>query len=99
MKEKIKQILEGWSNLALDKLNLLDKETVELGEKRIVICNTCDMRVNNVCSTSKKGEVKETFIYKITGEERKKGNLYPGCSCNLFAKTICKDCQCPLNKW
>jgi len=39
---KIKDIIIGWSNVVLEQLNLLDKETKAESERRLKICTPCD---------------------------------------------------------
>ena len=96
---QLNQIIEGWGNLALDNFNLLNDELKKVSEDRFLICDGCPLRDGNRCSTDKEGEALTTFTYKATGEQRVQGIKYKGCGCNLHAKVLCKDCQCPLGKW
>lgn len=57
------------------------------------------MRENNTCSTNREGEVIQDFYYNATDEQRTKGQVVKGCSCNLSAKTVCTTCQCPRGMW
>lgn len=88
----LKQIIEGWSNYWFD-----NQEVKELAEKRASICAECPLNVNNVCSKSKNGFVKETFVYNE--ELRVKGSIQIGCGCPLSAKTRSPESKCPLNNW
>jgi len=83
----VKEIIEGWANLTLDKLGKLDQDTKEIAEYRLAHCTTCTMRVNNSCSRNKEGINVKTL-------ETKKG-----CGCNLSAKTLSLKSKCPLSKW
>lgn len=96
---QIKQIANGWINLILNELELLPEDLKKEAEKRIEICHECPLRKDNRCDPEKEGEAVTTFFYKATGERRVQGINYKGCGCNLAAKTVCKDCQCPLGKW
>jgi len=96
----IKNILEGWGNSIKDKFGLLNNSELKLkSEKRLLICNTCPMRDGNTCSRKKQSVVIKDFHYKVLEQDRKKGQLVKGCGCNLSAKSLCEDCQCPLRKW
>ena len=52
---KIKQILSGWGNLLKDEMGFLDKETKDMSTKRLLICNNCPIRTENVCDKLKGG--------------------------------------------
>lgn len=69
---RLKQIFEGWTNLALARLNKLNPQIAELSKERLKICFKCSDRNGNNCGK---------------------------CGCNLFAKTKCQTCKCPLSKW
>lgn len=84
---KISHILEGWGNLAKDKLNLLDEKTKKISQNRLLICNDCNLRVSNSCSPLH------------FGNHIKTGELKRGCGCNLSAKTLSLESECPLGKW
>lgn len=63
---KLNEIINGWANVVKDKIGTLDPQTKILAESRLVLCNSCDMRVNNTCSTKKVG------INIITKKEKKR---------------------------
>lgn len=93
----LSNIITGWANLTLDQFNLLDEKTKAEGEKRLLLCNGCSMRVNNTCSKKRKKPAVIDFEYK--GEQRTQGTEYNGCGCNLSAKTLDPDSACPIGKW
>jgi hypothetical protein len=82
----LKHIAEGWFNSYLDKLNLLDEDIKELGERRMSICSDCPVRSDNRCDRNK------THI-NISGAH------FSGCGCYIDKKTLCVDCQCPGGFW
>lgn len=88
----MKQIINGHVN------ELFNKEQ-ELYEKRMKICNTCELKVDDrilgpVCSRNK-------WVNFITGEisEVQKDGFYNGCGCRLKAKLRVREASCPNNKW
>lgn len=83
---QISQILQGWANVAKDKLGLLDPALKQEAEKKLLICNECPMRTGNSCDPNK----------QIMHET--KGVLVKGCGCNLTAK-ILSNSACPAGKW
>lgn len=83
----LSNIINGWTNFTLDFFNQLHPKIKEEGEKRINICNTCPMRTNNSCDKNKKEINIENGLEVI------------GCGCNLSAKTLDPNSQCPLSKW
>lgn len=83
----ISNILRGWGNLILDEFDLLSPELKDLAERRLKICDSCEIRTDNKCDKRKKGINIET------------GQLVKGCSCNLSAKCLDPDSECPLAKW
>ena len=83
----ISNILEGWGNKVKDKFNLLDEHTKKISQQRLVICDGCSLRVENSCSPLH-------FDYHI-----KTGELTRGCGCNLSAKSLSMNSECPLGKW
>ncbi len=93
----ISDILEGWANKIKDEFGLLEPELKIKSEKRLTICDTCPLRDNNTCSRNRTDFVVETFRYM--DEDRIKGQVFKGCGCNLAAKSLCTNCQCPLGKW
>lgn len=95
----IGQIIKGWANVLLDKFDLLDPEIKEMAETRLKTCHLCPMRSRSACSTVRKNEAVKDFYYAAAKEERKKGELYSGCGCNIAAKTTVTLSQCPLGKW
>lgn len=99
MFDSLNNILEGWANNIKNNFGLLSPELKSKGEKRLLICNNCPLRNNNTCSTSRTGEAVTTFLYRNEKTPRQKGVLYKGCGCNISAKTVCDNCQCPLGKW
>ena len=80
-------IVEGFSKLFLDSLNMLPKKQREDSEKRYRQCLSCTIRSGNTCSTERQGVNINT------------GSVNNGCGCNLAAKTKTKDFKCPLGKW
>lgn len=84
--KKIKQIIEGWSKLAYDKLVGLPPETQELAAERLAICNACPVRTGNRCDPKKAGNHVETHEQKS------------GCGCIISAKVV-SGSPCPLGKW
>lgn len=96
----INHILEGWGNSIKDRFNMLnDPELKSKSEKRLTICDTCPLRDNNTCSKNRTGFVVKTFKYGNEQVDRIKGQLVKGCGCNLSAKSLCEDCQCPRGLW
>tara|TARA_R110000868_G_scaffold14414_2_gene67056 strand:+ start:47452 stop:47787 length:336 start_codon:yes stop_codon:yes gene_type:complete len=96
---QIKQILNGWANLALDQLELLPEGLKKESENRFEICDKCPLRDNNRCDPNKTGQAVKTFLYIATAEQRIEGSEYKGCGCNLSAKVVAGNSQCPLGKW
>lgn len=45
---KILDIAKGWTYSALSVFNLLSKETQQLSDDRMRVCNTCDMNTANI---------------------------------------------------
>lgn len=84
---KFSDILEGWANVVKDRFGALDPHTKQLSAKRLVLCNSCDIRTGNTCDPRKSGE------HVVTKELRK------GCGCNISAKTLSTNSKCPLGKW
>ncbi len=87
MMSRLKQILEGWTKLAYDKLVGLPPASRELANKRILICDTCPIRIGNRCDPLQSG------VNVKTGKKEK------GCGCILPAKVLSMDAECPLGKW
>ena len=86
---KAYQIINGWSNLLKSTFNVLDIQTKKISEERLSHCRTCDLMVNNICSSSKKG------YHVVTGV------LTSGCGCPVRSKSMSMrpDTKCPLGKW
>jgi len=83
----INQILEGWGNLIKDKLNSLDPTIKAVATIRLSHCDKCPIRKNNTCDPS-------GTIEHIQTKETVKG-----CGCNIAAKTLSMQAQCPAGKW
>jgi hypothetical protein len=70
---KIEQIFYGWAKYSFKYLGYKpDKETADLAQKRLIICDDCEKRIDNKCKV---------------------------CGCNLAAKTLVKESECPIKKW
>lgn len=83
----IEQILTGWGNYVKSHFVELAPELKAEGQKRLEICNSCDMRDRGTCSTGRQGK------HIVTGEMKK------GCGCKLAAKALSPGSHCPLGKW
>jgi len=97
MISKLKQILEGWTNLALNELDLLDEDTKKEGERRAEICDSCPIRTEGFCDPSKSLPAVKDFVYN--SEQRFKGRMYQGCGCPLKPKVLSPKNQCPIGKF
>jgi hypothetical protein len=84
---QLNEILLGWGNVVKDKIGILDLDTKQLAESRLLICNSCYLRVGNTCSP------------KMVGYNTKTKELKKGCGCNISAKTLSPQSKCPLDKW
>ncbi|NBU82243.1 MAG: hypothetical protein EBS55_11410 [Flavobacteriaceae bacterium] len=84
---KLNEIINGWANVVKDKIGTLDPKLKLMAANRLLLCNSCHMRVENTCSTKKVG------INEITKKETN------GCGCNISAKTLSPESKCPLSKW
>lgn len=84
---QIEQILTGWGNYMKSHFVELDPELKAEGQKRLEICNPCDMRNGGSCSTGRQGK------HVVTGQ------LVSGCGCKLAAKALSPGSVCPLGKW
>lgn len=85
---KIKDVVyiaEGWSNLLLDSLNLLDESKKEKAKERLTICMSCPVRDNDKCSRDK------AHINKL-------GEAFNGCGCYINSKVL-SGSKCPGNFW
>ena len=85
--EQLEQIAQGWVRFGLSKMHFTSDKVKARAEERIAVCDTCEMRVDNTCSTSKEG------INVVTRQ------LKSGCGCNLSAKALADEPACPLSKW
>jgi hypothetical protein len=83
----IKEILEGWGNVVKDKFGTLNEETKIMAEIRMEQCHSCSNRKGNVCDPTKQ-------IKHIVNKQ-----MVWGCGCNLTAKTLSPDSECPAGKW
>jgi len=84
---KLKEIFDGWANVAKERFNTLDPAIKLEAEQRLEHCDRCYMRTNNKCDTSKVG------VHLETGIKTK------GCGCNLSAKSLSPCSKCPLGIW
>lgn len=85
--KNVKPIVEGFSKLFLDKLNLLPKSERDIASKRYRHCLSCTLREGNTCNT------------KRSAPRMSDGAIQNGCGCNLAAKTKSMKSKCPLEKW
>lgn len=83
----MEEIITGWANVIKDKFDLLDESTKEIAQYRMAHCTTCTMRIDNTCSKARQGANVKTL------------ETVSGCGCNLSAKTLSPNSQCPLSKW
>ncbi len=84
--KQIRQILEGWTNSFLDKINLLPEDKKKVAESRLKTCLGCPIRTNDICDP-KKGSVDMD------------GKKFNGCGCFIEKKVMCMDCDCPGSYW
>jgi len=84
---QLKEILDGWGNVVKDKFGILNEEIKVMAEIRLEQCNSCSMRTNNVCDPNKQ-------LKHIVTEQ-----MVNGCGCNIAAKTLSPDSECPAGKW
>ena len=84
---KIDQILTGWGNYVKSHFVELAPDLKAEGQKRLEICDPCEMRNNGTCSTGRQG------AHIVTGK------LTKGCGCRLAAKALSPGSVCPLGKW
>ena len=83
----LKEILDGWGNLVKQKFGLVDAQTEEIAKLRLLVCDTCDLRLGQICNPAKTG------LDVLTNETKS------GCGCVIPAKVLSLDSSCPLNKW
>lgn len=80
------EIYEGWKNVILDKMEILDPIVKQIAEERLAICYKCSVRSKrNVCSSRNFEVINGVKTY--------------GCGCPLTAKTKSLISKCPLSKW
>lgn len=84
---KLKEIFDGWGNVVKDKFGILNEETKIMAEIRLEQCHSCSNRSGNICNPTRK------IKHIVTGE------MVWGCGCNLTAKTLSPDSECPAGKW
>ena len=84
---QINQILEGWGNLIKNKLNVLHPPVKAVAEIRLKHCDACSIRKNNICDPN--GIINHIITKKPV----------KGCGCNIAAKTLAMQAQCPAGKW
>ena len=92
MFDKVKEITDGWYNLVFPS-----EEIKAIATSRAIQCADCTLNKNNICSSTRQGQVVKDFSYH--GEPRKAGEIRSGCSCILSAKTHSEQSICPLGKW
>ena len=83
----LKNILDGWGNWVLQNFNLLGPEIEKISKARLIICDVCDIRIGNLCSSKKQG---------INIKNKK---TVSGCGCLIPQKTLSPSSKCPLGKW
>lgn len=93
----ISEILDGWANSIKDKFGILNPTIKSLSEKRLLICNSCTVRMHNRCSGDNSDFAVCDFTYR--GVQRYKGKVYNGCGCNVVKKSMSPKSQCPLGKF
>lgn len=84
---QINEILDGWGNLIKNTFGILDDQTKQLAEQRLMFCDSCTIRTSNTCDPNK------SIVHVKTG------NWVKGCGCNISAKTLSRKSQCPAGKW
>jgi hypothetical protein len=89
-----KEILQGFKG----KLSS-NPVVAEKARERASICADCIHNKNSVCSKNVTSPAVKDFVYNKTGEQRKEGELYEGCGCDLKLKVYSESTQCPVGKW
>jgi hypothetical protein len=84
---QLKEILDGWGNRIKDSFGILDEEIKQMAQIRLEQCNTCSMRSGNTCDPNK--QLKHIITEQVVN----------GCGCNIAAKTLSPDSECPAGKW
>jgi len=88
---KIKAIITGHVNEALNREEILSKE-------RLKVCENCPLRIQTIfgliCDSKR-------WLNPLTNEESytTKVGFKKGCGCRLDAKTRTPDEKCPTGKW
>ena len=97
--KKITTIISAYFKLLLVKTFGLPEEIKLEAERRLLICDTCQLKTNNWCDAKKCVNVKKAY-------KTDKGlidyifNKVCGCGCYLPAKKFVEDKNlCPLKKW
>jgi len=80
----IKIIVEWLFYEFLDSLDILDEEAKNTVDYRLLFYANCSVRTDKSCDS-------KTFI--------KNGTRFQGCGCNVEAKVLCKNCECPAGNW
>ena len=80
------EIFEGNVNYLKSKMRLLDEQIESTGEKRLQICQSCELFNNFICDKTK---------YTVA----ENGDIVNGCGCNLKKKVLSTTSECPLGKW
>lgn len=83
----IDQILTGWGNYIKSQFMDLTPALRDMSEERLSICHQCDMRRMGTCDPTK------------SSRHVKTGVMTRGCGCNLAAKALSPNSECPLGKW
>ena len=83
----LKNILEGWGNWVLQNFKILGSEIEEMSKMRLLVCNICDIRNGNICSS------------ELQGINIKTKEVKSGCGCRIPQKTLSPSSKCPLGKW
>lgn len=84
---KLNEILDGWANVIKSNFGILDEQTRQLSERRLLHCHSCYMRSSNICDPNK-------VIKHVRTEQ-----IVRGCGCNIAAKTLSRKSECPAGKW
>lgn len=100
LKEQINQlndIQDGFKNLFLSKIGLLEDSKIEEGLRRAAICSKCPLLSNETCNPNMEGIVVRSFTYY--GKKFQKGDVNKGCGCAMKSKWLSSAAKCPLNAW
>ncbi len=87
MRINVEHILRGWANYVKDTFNILPDDLKEMSAKRLQHCDICEIRTNKSCDPWKEGK------HVVTGE------IVRGCGCNIAAKSMVPEAECPMGKW